>query len=130
MRIGELSRRTGVSPRLLRYYEARELIVAERSANGYREYGPGVAAVVVQIRALLGAGLTTEAIREILPCAHGPEPVLEPHPDMFAALTQRLAQLDTRIAQLNDARDELSCYLRETRAAAGPDATDLAESPG
>ncbi|MEU8781789.1 MerR family DNA-binding transcriptional regulator [Streptomyces sp. NPDC048637] len=37
MLIGELSRRAGVSERLLRYYERMELIHSERRANGYRE---------------------------------------------------------------------------------------------
>lgn len=117
MRIGELSRRTGASPRSLRYYEAQGLIAATRSSNGYREYDANVPAMVEQIRALLGAGLTTDALREVLPCAHGPEPVLEPHPDMLAVLTRRLAELDARIARLGQARAELACYLAETRAA-------------
>lgn len=38
MLIGELSRRTGVSARSLRYYEAQGLLSAGRGANGYRDY--------------------------------------------------------------------------------------------
>ncbi|MFD5575536.1 MerR family DNA-binding transcriptional regulator, partial [Streptomyces cadmiisoli] len=46
MLIGELSRRTGVSSRLLRYYEAQGLLDAERGPNGYRDYtADSVAAV-------------------------------------------------------------------------------------
>ncbi|RRR98709.1 MerR family transcriptional regulator [Glycomyces terrestris] len=69
MLIGELSRRTGVSARLLRYYEEQELLVPDRDANGYRTYGDDAPAVVERIRELLDSGLSTKAIREILPCS-------------------------------------------------------------
>ncbi|KPY42642.1 hypothetical protein ALO56_02734 [Pseudomonas viridiflava] len=38
MRIGELAKATDVSRDTLRFYEQRRLIVAQRSANGYRHY--------------------------------------------------------------------------------------------
>ncbi|WP_344013572.1 MerR family DNA-binding transcriptional regulator [Nocardiopsis exhalans] len=38
MRIGELSRRTGASVRLLRYYEEQGLIGSTRSASGQRHF--------------------------------------------------------------------------------------------
>ena len=37
MRISELSRRTGVSIRSLRYYEQKRLLCARRLSNGYRD---------------------------------------------------------------------------------------------
>jgi MerR family transcriptional regulator, copper efflux regulator len=39
MTIGETSRRTGWSPRMLRYLEQERLIVPARSDSGYRRYG-------------------------------------------------------------------------------------------
>jgi MerR family transcriptional regulator, copper efflux regulator len=39
MTIGETSRRTGWSPRMLRYLEQDGLVVPARSASGYRRYG-------------------------------------------------------------------------------------------
>jgi DNA-binding transcriptional MerR regulator len=41
MRIGELSRRTGVNAHQLRYYESQGLLEPARGANGYREYEEG-----------------------------------------------------------------------------------------
>ncbi len=38
MKIGELSRRTGVPTRMLRYYEEQGLLRPERADNGYRSY--------------------------------------------------------------------------------------------
>ncbi|MCP2333936.1 MerR family transcriptional regulator [Actinoalloteichus caeruleus] len=69
MRIGDLARLSGVSPRLLRYYEERGLLTSHRVGHGHRWYADDAPIVVHDIRALLGAGLTTSAIREVLPCA-------------------------------------------------------------
>ncbi len=68
MRIGELSRRTGVSERLLRYYEEQGLLHPYRRPSGYREYQEGDVEVVRRIRTLLSAGLPTVLIAEVLPC--------------------------------------------------------------
>ncbi|GAB2541865.1 MerR family transcriptional regulator [Nocardia heshunensis] len=69
MLIGELSRTTGVAPRLLRYYEEQGLLVPHRDSNGYRSYPAAAVARVGRIRELLDAGLPTREIRELLPCA-------------------------------------------------------------
>ncbi|WP_328348054.1 MerR family transcriptional regulator [Micromonospora sp. NBC_00421] len=63
MRIGELARRCGVSPRSVRYYEQQRLITARRAANGYREYDELAAVRVRNIHELLESGLTIEDIR-------------------------------------------------------------------
>jgi DNA-binding transcriptional MerR regulator len=68
LRIKELSERTGVAPRLLRYYEEQGLLTPRREENGYRAYDEPLVGRVEQIRGLLDAGLTTEMIREVLPC--------------------------------------------------------------
>ena len=38
--VSEAARRTGWSPRMLRYLESTGLVVPERSPSGYRRYGP------------------------------------------------------------------------------------------
>lgn len=111
MLIGELSRRTGVSERLLRYYERAELIRSDRRANGYRDYAEETVETVRRIRALLAAGLPTRLIRQILPCAVGG--ALRPCPGVLDHLQARLHALDRRAADLAAARD----LLRQTIAA-------------
>lgn len=68
MRIGELSERTGVSTRALRYYEQQGLIRSRRLPNGYREYAPEAADVVSFIQDLFAAGLSSRLLRDIIPC--------------------------------------------------------------
>lgn len=68
MRIGELSRRTGISQRALRYYEEQGLLRPLRQPSGYREYSESHVEDVRNIRTLLAAGLGTVTIAEVLPC--------------------------------------------------------------
>jgi DNA-binding transcriptional MerR regulator len=111
MRIGELSRRTGVNAHQLRYYEAQGLLEADRSANGYREYGENAVLRVKQIRHLLGAGLSSEDIAYLLPCAVGETPELIGCPELLAAMRSRLQRLDDQIDRLAQSRDALADYI-------------------
>ncbi|GCD47524.1 MerR family transcriptional regulator [Streptomyces paromomycinus] len=111
MLIGELSRRTGVSTRLLRYYEAQGLLNAERGTNGYRCYDEDTVVTVRQVRALLDAGLTTEVIRAVLPCARGEQPEFEMCVDVRTVLNRVLADTDERIGDLQRSRSALVGYL-------------------
>ncbi|MET8624165.1 MerR family transcriptional regulator [Kitasatospora sp. NPDC004669] len=119
MRIGELARLTGVSARLLRYYEEQGLLQPARTAAGYREYGEEDTVRVWQIRSLLAAGLPTRVIAELLPCATGPVPVLEACPDLVATLRGELADLDARIDDLARSRRALSRYLAAAHRPSG-----------
>ena len=77
MRISEVSRRTGVSIRSLRYYEQKRLLCTRRLPNGYRDLDEGAIERVQTIQMYLGLGLTTEHIEEILACT---QTSLLPHP--------------------------------------------------
>ncbi len=74
MRISEISRRTGVSIRSLRYYEQKRLLCARRLENGYRDLDEE-------------AVVTTEQIEEILHCT-GTSPFPQPLPDCEEALLE------------------------------------------
>ena len=76
MHIGELSRRSGVKAHQLRYYEDQGLLEPDRTGGGYRRYDEADLVTVRQIRHLLDAGLSTEDIRYLLPCATGEAPEL------------------------------------------------------
>ncbi|MET0236678.1 MAG: MerR family transcriptional regulator [Kibdelosporangium sp.] len=119
MLIGELSRRTGVGAHLLRYYEAQGLLEPRRSPNGYREYTDEAVLTVTQIRGLLEAGLSTEDIAYLLPCATGTGPELEPCGELLDVLRARLRGLDERIDALTHSRQALHTYLNATEQAHG-----------
>ncbi|MGW2716653.1 MerR family transcriptional regulator [Streptomyces sp. NPDC001492] len=106
MLIGQLAKRTETSERLLRYYERVGLLTSSRRANGYREYDDTAVQTVGQIRALLAAGLSTNLIRQILPCALA-DGSLRPCPGVLDKLHAQLARLDRRAAELAHARQAL-----------------------
>ncbi|MFJ2766791.1 MerR family transcriptional regulator [Streptomyces sp. NPDC087300] len=111
MRIGELSRRTGVHTHQLRYYGAQGLLDADRGSNGYREYDESAVLRVRQIRHLLGAGLSSEDIAYVLPCALGEAPELPGCPELLAAMRSRLQRLNDQMATLTQSRDALTTYI-------------------
>ncbi|MFI6323991.1 MerR family transcriptional regulator [Nonomuraea sp. NPDC050556] len=114
MLIGELSRRTGVNPHQLRYYEAQGLLEPRRGANGYRDYGDDAVLKVTQIRRLLEAGLPTDVIAYMLPCAMGPEPTFESCDELLDVLRDRLHGMDERIGTLTRSREALQGYISST----------------
>jgi DNA-binding transcriptional MerR regulator len=103
MRISEISRRTGVSIRSLRYYEQKRLLCARRLENGYRDLDEEVIERVQTIQMYLGLGLTTEQIEEILQCA-GLSPLPQPLPvceEVLLALYQdKLQDVEQQMAVL------------------------------
>lgn len=113
MRIGELAERTGVSRRLLRYYEEQGLVIPGRSANGYREYSEPHVHVVEQITGLLDAGLPTRIIAQLLPCLDNSESVYvsDVTPEMVATLRREEARLSERIAILTRNRNAIADYV-------------------
>ncbi|GAA1936773.1 MerR family transcriptional regulator [Streptomyces durmitorensis] len=111
MRIGELGRRTGVNAHQLRYYEAQGLLEADRRANGYREYDENAVLRVKQIRHLLGAGLSSEDIAYLLPCAVGETPELPGCTELLDAMRSRLRRLDDQMARLAQSRGALANYI-------------------
>jgi len=113
MRIGELADRTGVSRRLLRYYEEQGLLAPSRADNGYREYGESHVDVVRQIAGLLDAGLPTRIIEQLLPCLDTPQTIYVPDvtPEMIETLQREQARLSERIEFLTRNRDAVADYL-------------------
>jgi DNA-binding transcriptional MerR regulator len=112
MRIGELSRQTGISQRALRYYEEQGLLRPARRPSGYREYDETDVRTVRRIRVLLAAGLNTAAIAEILPCMPDDGESRTPLcPELLAGLLAERDRISTVIDELGAARTMLETIL-------------------
>jgi DNA-binding transcriptional MerR regulator len=113
MRIGALSRQSGVSRRLLRYYEEQGLLRPLRLANGYREYSESDIATVRHIRALLAAGLPTVVIARLLDCVHDDGGQILPSacPGKISALRHEHHRISETIAQLQVSQRLLDTLL-------------------
>ncbi|HEY5987027.1 MAG TPA: MerR family transcriptional regulator [Streptosporangiaceae bacterium] len=132
MRIGELSRRTGVPARMLRYYEEQDLLHPERDGNGYRWYSDSAGYRVQQIRGLLDSGLTTEIIRRILPFLDDPTGIHLPAECLTAEtaglLRREADRLERRIDCLTRNRKALLEYLAAIQGARPGSAADPGQS--
>jgi DNA-binding transcriptional MerR regulator len=105
MKIGELSQRTGVSLRSLRYYEEQGLLQPERSENGYREYSPFAVEQVRTIQLYLRLGLSTDQIAGFLHCVlKNKEAFCR---EIMPVYETKLRELDEQIASLSAIRSNL-----------------------
>ena len=120
MRIGELSRRAGVSTRLLRYYEEQGLLAPARTGNAYREYGQGDVARAEQVALMVRSGLPTRLIRVLLDLEETERrsPAESCPLEVAEALAAELSDLDERIACLQRSRSTIHDYLVRTEHAA------------
>ncbi|GIF12821.1 MerR family transcriptional regulator [Actinoplanes teichomyceticus] len=114
MRIGELSKRTGVSPRSLRYYEEQGLLTSARSDAGQRHYSDAEVERVSLIRQLFAAGMSSRVIASVLPCVETPSDpgVTE---SAFVTMTRERDRIDADIADLIETRDALDVLIRINR---------------
>ncbi|MGA5519644.1 MerR family transcriptional regulator [Streptomyces pseudogriseolus] len=111
MRIGELSRRTGVSPRSLRYYEEQGLLASSRSDAGQRHYSEAAVQRVSLIRQLFDAGMSSRVIATVLPCVDVPDD-LDVAEETYTAMVRERDRIDADIAHLIETRDALDVLIR------------------
>ncbi len=104
MRIGELARRAQVSVRSLRYYEEQDLVPADRSPGGHREYTEADVGRVRFIQQLYSAGFASRAIARLLPFLD----TRVVTPAMRQDLEDEDERLQQQIIQLTIARDRLA----------------------
>ena len=96
--IGEVARLTGLTPRGLRFYEARGLVRPLRTDGGRRIYGAGELARLNAVVALKRAGFPLAQIAAIL----GDRPV-----DLGRLVAAQIDALDTQGRELKRARELL-----------------------
>jgi DNA-binding transcriptional MerR regulator len=129
MRIGELAKRAGTSTRTLRYYEARGLLAARRTGNGYRDYDEDDLRLLRQIRTLQDFGFELEETRPFVDCLRAGHPAGDSCPASLAVYRRKLAELDGLIGQLTGVRDQVARQLTAAEEAVAEIAGEAAGEP-
>jgi len=106
MMIHELAQHTGIPAKTIRYYESIGLLpLPKRASNNYRQYEP---ADVERLRFIASArilGFSLEDISEILGARDNG---IAPCQRVLDTISQRINEIDQRIAALLTLRDSLS----------------------
>jgi MerR family copper efflux transcriptional regulator len=106
MRIGELSRRSGVPRTTLRYYEQIGLLTPpERTESGYRSYADDAADRLAFIRSAQAVGLTLAEVRQVVGIRNAGEAPCRVVTDL---VQRRHAEVRSRIADLRRLDRELA----------------------
>jgi len=111
MQIGQLAKKSGISIRMLRYYEHQGLIVPMRSESGYRIYNAKDEERLRRIRILTKAGLTLQAISLLLPCISVEQLDVDPCEQVIDSLKNELDNINKKIENLQISQQYLSDCL-------------------
>jgi DNA-binding transcriptional MerR regulator len=104
MKIGELSKLTGLTTSRIRFYEKAGLIKAvTRQANGYRTYPQEAAVILEIIDSAQRAGFSLEQARHLLPIGEGSWD----HQELLNALKAKVSEIDTLQKRLKENKARL-----------------------
>ncbi|HEX3762895.1 MAG TPA: MerR family transcriptional regulator [Kofleriaceae bacterium] len=110
MRMGELTRRAGVTPRTVRYYESIGLMRAPRREHGGQHYyAEDAVARLRKIEQLKLLGLTLDEIREVIELYFTDPGGARAKRKVLTMLRQHLTEIDDKIAEVH----KLRCDLQE-----------------
>lgn len=111
LRIGELSRRTGVAASRIRFYERGGVLPkAGRSLNGYRQYPQTAVKLLTLIDGAQRLGFSLAEIRDALAEA---APNFPSHDALARILRAKLAALDQHLKDIRARRREIRTLLTE-----------------
>jgi MerR family transcriptional regulator, copper efflux regulator len=119
MNIGQASKASGVSAKMIRYYESIALIKASRRTDsGYRTYGEGDVHTLRFIKRARTLGFSLEQIRDLLSLWQNPA---RASADVKAIAQEHVATLEQRIRELTEMRDTLTHLAQECCGDQRPD---------
>ena len=112
--IGDVARRFDIRSSALRYYEARGLLRAARTGNGYRAYGEDAVAALRFIRRAQALGITLSEIKDLLRLSGQGR---RPCPRVRELARDHLRDIDLKIRKLTALRSQLRHLLRRNPGA-------------
>lgn len=118
MNIGDVSKKSGLPPRTIRYYEEIGLLTPLRDTNGYRSFRDSDMHKLAFLGRARALGFTIEDCRNLLALWDDQN---RASADVHAIAKEHLAQIESKIADLQDIRDTLSHLVRECAGDGRPD---------
>jgi len=116
--IGEAASQTGLPAKTIRYYEEIGLVLPQRTANGYRVFGPTELHELTFVARARALGFSIEECRALLALYHDKS---RASAEVKTIARAHLREIEAKIADLEAMRDTLS-HLVET--CAGDDRPD------
>lgn len=104
MNIGTASRKSGLPPKTIRYYEEIGLVTADRRGNGYRDYSEADVRRLNFLHRARDLGFTVEECRQLLSLYDDDH---RESSEVKALAEARLADIERRIAELNSLKHAL-----------------------
>jgi Cu(I)-responsive transcriptional regulator len=118
MNIGEASKRTGLPPKTIRYYEDIGLVTPLRDTNGYRSFRGNDVHKLVFLSRSRALGFTIEDCRGLLALW---DDQTRASSDVQAIAKQHLEHIESKIADLQAIRDTLTHLVHECAGNDRPD---------
>ncbi len=110
LKVSEVGRRTGLTRKALRHYEALGLVEpAVRTPSGYRLYDDEALRRIELVNRAKMLGLSLNEAKEFLHVAEGC--CGENHPELAALVERKLVETDERLAELRNLRRTLDAVL-------------------
>ncbi len=126
--IGEASRLSGVSSKMIRHYESIGLIrPAARSAANYRVYDPAIVRTLRFIARARGLGFGLDEIGRLIALWEAPA---RSSAEVKAIALHHLADIEARIAALQGMKQAISALATQCAGDQGPDCAILDKLSG
>jgi MerR family copper efflux transcriptional regulator len=119
MNIGQAAKKTGLSAKMIRYYESIDLLpAAGRSESGYRQYSPQDLHRLAFIKRARDLGFSLAEVGKLLALWQDRQ---RASADVKALAGQHIAELNLKIAELCGLRDTLQVLLEHCQGDDRPD---------
>jgi len=105
MNIAEAARKSGLTPKAIRFYEAQGLLHPSRAANGYRSFGASDVHTLRFLKRARDLGFSVEDCRALLALYHESD---RSSAEVKALAETRVAEIDRRLAELSSIRNALA----------------------
>jgi MerR family copper efflux transcriptional regulator len=128
MNIGEAAAASGVSAKMLRYYETTGLIPqAGRTSAGYRTYGNRAVETLRFIRRARDFGLPMDRVKLLVGLW---QDASRPSREVKRLALEQVAELEAKIGELTAMKDSLADLARRCRGDSRPDCPILRDLAG